>query len=208
MGVPNDPAFQKRVLSAALGLLEKESGPVLEDFPEDAPVSDTAVLPLSCPVSFPAASEPMSEPLRKCAALQNEISSIRPWYDLAVQKRKRTTVGVSGIEFDRIPEFLCAFLNENPPENPRDDLPLAGVLNLAVDDIKAFYTEAITAQPGQDALSSPTLSDWFWNETLAGETIFEIRANCKKSSDPFLRLTANVMLIPAEQIHKRKNRPE
>ena len=36
-GVPNGPAFQKRVLLAALALLVAPGGPVLEDFPEDAP---------------------------------------------------------------------------------------------------------------------------------------------------------------------------
>ena len=39
LGVPDDPAFQKRVLLAALRLLDTDSGPVLEDFGEDAPAS-------------------------------------------------------------------------------------------------------------------------------------------------------------------------
>ncbi|MBX7201296.1 MAG: hypothetical protein K1X51_18160, partial [Rhodospirillaceae bacterium] len=55
LGVPNDPVFQQRVLRAALGLLEREQGPVLEDFPEDAPFEDLGDEPegLNCPVSFP-----------------------------------------------------------------------------------------------------------------------------------------------------------
>ena len=37
-GPPSDPAFQKRVILAALQLLEREDGPVLiEDFPDDDP---------------------------------------------------------------------------------------------------------------------------------------------------------------------------
>jgi hypothetical protein len=37
-GPPNDPAFQKRVILAALQLLDRESGPVIiEDFPDDDP---------------------------------------------------------------------------------------------------------------------------------------------------------------------------
>ena len=36
-GTPGEAAFQRRVISAALALFERESGPVLEDFPEDAP---------------------------------------------------------------------------------------------------------------------------------------------------------------------------
>ena len=36
-GTPGEAAFQRRVISAVLALFEKESGPVLEDSPEDAP---------------------------------------------------------------------------------------------------------------------------------------------------------------------------
>ncbi len=44
LGEPEDPAFQRRVLMAALALLERRDGPVLlVDFPEDAPsMTDTA----------------------------------------------------------------------------------------------------------------------------------------------------------------------
>ena len=38
LGEPNDPAFQRRVLMQALGLLERPDGPViLEQFPDDNP---------------------------------------------------------------------------------------------------------------------------------------------------------------------------
>ena len=37
LGVPNDAAFQRKVALSALQLLERDSGPVLEDFPDDAP---------------------------------------------------------------------------------------------------------------------------------------------------------------------------
>ena len=41
LGVPNDAGFQKRVLLSALNLFEETSGPVLVDFPEEAPVTNT-----------------------------------------------------------------------------------------------------------------------------------------------------------------------
>ena len=40
LGVPDDAAFQTRVVMAALDLLSAEEGPVLADFPEDAPQAD------------------------------------------------------------------------------------------------------------------------------------------------------------------------
>ena len=56
MGVAHDPAFQRRVLRALLALFERPSGPVLEDFPEDAPADGLVHADDSageaCPVFF------------------------------------------------------------------------------------------------------------------------------------------------------------
>lgn len=51
LGKPNDPAFQHRVISAALELLNCDSGPVLVDYAEDAPSIAVDSVP-ACPVSF------------------------------------------------------------------------------------------------------------------------------------------------------------
>ena len=64
VGAPEDPAFQRRVLSAALALLERPSGPVLEDYPEEAPSDGPADDEgWVCPVSFaqPEADAPSRE---------------------------------------------------------------------------------------------------------------------------------------------------
>ena len=37
LGKPRDSAFQHRVIKAALDLLNRSKGPILEDYPEDAP---------------------------------------------------------------------------------------------------------------------------------------------------------------------------
>jgi hypothetical protein len=130
--------------------------------------------------------------------------SLRPWYDMAIEKRGRTTVGVSKVDFNEIPDFICAFLKGDIPENPRKDLALHYTLNLAVDDLKAYYTEAITTQPGQESPASLVLNDWFWNETTAGKVLFKLRDVCKNSDDGFMKLVGNVLLVPAEQVSKLK----
>ena len=54
-GTPGEAAFQRRVISAALALFERESGPVLEDFPEDAPGEAPSYAEgWSCPVALGA----------------------------------------------------------------------------------------------------------------------------------------------------------
>lgn len=78
-------------------------------------------------------------------------------------------------------------------------------LNLATDDLKAYYFEAVTTQPGQESPSSEVLSDWFYDETVAGKVLFALRDLGKKSEDGLMKILGNVLLIPAAQFNKRRN---
>ncbi len=207
IGIPNDPEFQKRVLRAALKLLEAKSGPVLVDFPEDAPVAEEAVSTLSCPVDFGQSEVELTDIDKLCSAFKKEMVSLRPWYDLALKTRGRTTVGVSKVDLDGLGDFICSFLEGEIPDNPRDDIALPYTINLATDDLKAYYFEAMTAQPGQESPSSKVLSDWFYDETVAGKVLFNLRDIGKKSSDPLMKILGNILIIPAAQINKRRGQP-
>jgi hypothetical protein len=202
MGVPNDPAFQRRVLLSALSLFEAPRGPVLEDYPEQAPVSHDQPAVLSCPVDFSHEKTDLTDAEKLCTALRREMASMQPWYDMALRKRGRTTVGVSGLVLDAIPGFLCAFLDGDPPASPRKDLKLPYALNLATDDLKAFYFEAITSQPGQESLSSEALSDWFYGETVAGRLMYKLRDVCGRSDDKLMKVVGNVLIVPVGQAHR------
>lgn len=196
LGVPGDAAFQKRVLSAALHLLEAESGPAIEDYAEDAPVPTEQPMVLSCPVSFAQGEVAAGETEQLCAAMKSEMLSLRPWYDIALEKRGRTTVGTSGIETDALADFICSFLGESVPASPVPGVPAGFTLKLAAEDLKAYYTEAITAQPGQDALTSETLTDWFWLETKAGQLLITLRTTLGESSDQMLKIAATYLIVP------------
>lgn len=189
---------------SALKLLEAESGPVLEDFPEEALVLEGEVAALSCPVNFGQTDVELTETDKLCSAFKGELASMRPWYDLALQKRGRTTVGVSKLELDNLGDFICSFLKGEIPENPRDDISLPYTLNLVTDDVKAYYFEAMTSQPGQESPSNEVLSDWFYDETVAGKVMFALRDLGKKSDDMLMKIIGNVLIIPAAQVSKRK----
>lgn len=198
LGLPNDPAFQKRVLMAALRLLEAPTGPVIEDYPEDAPVSAGQVTTLSCPVSFAQPEMDTSETDQLCAAFKREMLSLRPWYDLVVEKHGRTTAGTSGIDVDALGDFVCSFLGDGEPESPLAGVAVAYVLKLAAEDLKAYYMEGITAQPGQEFASSEILADWFWSETMAGEVLQAIRGTRGKSEDGLMRIVGGALLVPGK----------
>lgn len=204
LGVPNDPPFQKRVLLATLKLLETPDGPRLEDFPEDAPTSPDEITMLSCPVNFVQKRIAPGETEQLHTAFNREIISMRPWYDIAVKKRGRTTVGVSGINLEAIGDFIYSFLKGVEPENPRDDIPLAYTLKFAVDDLKAYYFEGITAQPGQESVSSQVLADWFWEETVAGKVLLTVKEVGNKNEDDVIRMVTDRLVVPAWKVARDK----
>lgn len=169
---------------------------MLVDFPEDAPgVADDAT-PLVCPVSFVPPPQELNDTDRLRGALRREIAQLRTWYDLAVTTRGRTTVGVSRLTPEEMGAFVSAFLDGHAPPNLRADIPIAALFRFAVEDLKAYYCEAITAQPGQNAVDSQTLSDWFWRETTAGQVLFAVYEVCKQSAVPGMQVVAASFLIP------------
>jgi hypothetical protein len=196
LGVPGHAAFQTRVLRAVLQLLEAPSGPILIDFPEDAPAVTDDAAPLVCPVNFASLPEELSDTDLLRAALQREIGQLRTWYDLAVTTRGRTTVGVSKLTPEDAGAFIGGFLDGHVPALARADIPLAALFRFAVEDLKAYYCEAITAQPGQSAVDSTMLSDWFWRDTVAGRMLFAVQEVCKQSDIPGMQVVAASFLIP------------
>lgn len=196
LGIPNDVEFQRRVLLACLRLFDEKRGPVLEDFGEDVPTAPTREDDGgACPINFVQhenVERTVTEQFR--VALRAEILQLSPWYDLALKKYGRTTVGVSGIDLPELADFLCAFL-EGLPSNPREDIALTETLKLAVDDLKAFYSEAMAVQPGQTPTST-MLTKWFWHETTAAQVLYDIRDVCLHSTDDMMKLLGQLLLIP------------
>ncbi len=201
LGVPNDPDFQRRVVEAALELLESTDGPILADYPEDVPVGRDRGAdeePWVCPIGLaapPGASD--DEPVD--ARLSREMSELAPWYDLAVRKTERSTVGSSGLGMTDAAGFVLSFLTGEVPESPIDGARPDRALKWACDDIKAYYYEAMLAQPG-----SPTSGDldaWFFGETTAGSVFFDLQKILLKHEDETLRLIGRQYLIPRLQQH-------
>jgi hypothetical protein len=206
LGVPNDPAFQKRVLLAQLKLLEVPEGPwILVDYPESAPeVADDASVVLSCPVYYGESEDEPEEtdPVQK--GFLREIKAMRPWYDMALAKRKRTTVGISRINLDNIGDFIYAFVKGTMPENPRQDIPIVSTLKLAIEDLRAYYFESATAQPGQENVSNKVLLNWFWEETEAGKVLLELLKICEKSSDEMMNTLAGHIFAPRDVVARHR----
>ncbi len=85
-------------------------------------------------------------------------------------------------------------MGENPPPPYRSDISPGEALKHACDELKAFYYEAKSVQPGTH--SSDSLQDWFWLETAGGAALRQIRAVAAKSAEPSVKAVAVQSLIP------------
>ncbi len=180
------PEFQKKVLLAVLHLLERPSGPVLEDFPEEAPLPPRRNgVVQEFPVRHFALDKAPDEILVRI--VEEEIGILNPLYEARRARRGRT----STIEFS--PEKAFRILHGIAAGNHRD-MP-AETIRMAAFDLKSFYYEGAT-----DDLSDRNAADiWFWSETAAGETLRRLREYCIASDDPLLKSVAGAF-VPHERL--------
>lgn len=181
LGKANEPDYQHKVLKAALDLLKAESGPVLEDFPEDA---DPSVMPQASQVSASA------EQGTRSAA--DEITALRAFYERWVESNSgRTAVGLCGIpqrRFRGVVRFLesCAAGEADADMSERPEgVSKSQFIRYCVDDLKAFCYEARMEQNRE--ADEDSLHRWFWGDTATGKLVADLAATLNESEDPALK---------------------
>lgn len=188
LGEPSDPAFQTRVLMAALALLERTDGPViLEDFAEIPPgLTDTAGWTPPSP-TLPGGYGLLDN-------WRAELAALTPLWQAARGRFGRTTVGLSGHGPDAWPDFVAAVLAGDLPVLPVLETPALSV-RFTCDDIKALYGEAAQAAgPKPSALQVDT---WFWRQTVAGDVLRALRAVAMASENRALKTVGGRFFVPA-----------
>ena len=177
-GAPDHPDFQKDVLRSLLALFSRDSGPVLEDYPHDSPVTAEMDMAWSCALPLPPLDANASPADALTQALQQEAGNLAPWYAESIRRRGRTTFGLSGLkpdQMDEIAEFLARMAageNPEPPEGLNDPLP-AGIRYM-VDDVRAYYMEAVNEQPGSPPPGGVRMWEWFYGETRMGQALYDL----------------------------------
>ncbi|MGE0769212.1 MAG: hypothetical protein AB7L90_22435 [Hyphomicrobiaceae bacterium] len=201
LGEPDDPAFQLRVLRHALGLLERTDGPViLEDFPDDPPGwSELAGWQPSVALHAgrPAAA---ADSETWTTAFRGELAHLAPYYQRAMARHGRTTVGLSRLPTEAWPDFAVAFLDGSLPAPPLG-LPTSAIaLRFLSDDIKAFYGEAVQADGPRPA--SRQIDQWFWRKTVAGALLQALRRVGMDSGNNALKTVSGRFFVPAPYVAK------
>ena len=184
LGTAGDAAFQHRVIAAALALLDRPEGPVLEDFPDPAP-DDCSSEPWSCPVRFAQAA--VGQDIASVA--RAELARLATWHELAMRRRGRTAAGASELTVDQCLELVIDALEDGSSDDVRR-------LKAAVDDLKTHYVEAVTAKPG--APPAGAVDAMLWNESTLGQLLRRLAARGAESNDAAMRFFANDSLVPRQ----------
>ncbi len=172
LGVPGEPAFQRRVLDAAFGLLKSKEGPVLEDFPEV--IEDSADEPLSCAIP-PRTDESLAPAI-------DEARGLRKAYNRALERNGRTNVGRLA-DADGIEGLLESLIKVANGEDLKEAGFPSGTIIEATKDLMSYYEEAASALVDHIPAARAAES-WFFKETAAGAVLLEAKAKLKEAEWP------------------------
>ena len=198
MGSPDAPDFQRDVLLSSLQLLETATEPTIADYPHDAPMSGSDEWACAIMLTPP---EPASEAEALRDQLVAEVRQLAPWHAESVRRRGRTTVGISGASPEQVESLAIMLADFASGEAPADgevdwNHPMPARLKFAADDLRAFYHEAATAQPGGGDPIDAKLNDWLFNQTMLGAVLRQCVGRMRSSDDR--RLAGLVIgMIPA-----------
>ena len=184
LGKANDPAFQHKVIAAALDLLQNNDAPVLAEFPENG----------EGPVSLLQASAVQADSAQSLSDPADELTSLREYYERWVDNQEgRTLVGLTGVpqrRFRGIVRYLQDYSQGNGGEAPERPEGISEPLFIrwCIDDLKAFYYEARMEQ--RPSAGEDDLHRWFWGETAMGNLVVELGKHMDASEDPEVKGTA------------------
>ncbi|HXQ51506.1 MAG TPA: hypothetical protein VN802_10475 [Stellaceae bacterium] len=200
LGAPRNETFQTRVITSALRLLEAASGPVvIEDFPENDP---TAIdLPgWQPPFDLAPGTVDLGDRTALEQALRQEVRTIAPVHARFVAANRRTTIGLSGLAVEDCAALMAAFLTGSSPAGPDPPISPVQALRWAVDDVKAYYLEAMSADGAIP--SSRQMQSWFWDRTLAACAIIALRRQLLASDDKRSQAIGRMNLVPGVQVQR------
>ena len=194
-GSPNEPDFQLEVLLTALRMLERNDGPLLDDFPKGPPGPPPDMEGWSCPVNLAPPQVDMSDAEKLVASIKQEVSLLEPWYKESVEKFKgRRLDGMTDLSKDQIINFLVSWVNDQSTESIIEGESIVRALKLAADDLRHFYYQAALAKPG--IKSDVELGDWYYGSTNAGKLFVKIRENMLGSDNDAMKNAGRTNYVP------------
>ena len=168
LGVPNDAAFQRRVIERAFSLLERTE-PSLEDY--DVVIEDDAAELLACPL--PARLDPNAHPA------VDEARGLRPAYERAIAKHGNRAGAVRLLNADAIPAAIEAFVRV-AEGLPWKQAGIPGIPARVAQDIRGYYELAALAIVDHTPAAWAGYR-WFRDQTKTGAVIRKARDAMRES---------------------------
>ena len=168
LGVPDDSAFQRRVIEHAFGLLERRE-PVVEDY--DVVIADEVSEILVCPL--PARMDPDAHPAI------DEAKGLRPAYERAVAKYGNRAGAVRLLDADSIPAAIESFIRVAEGQ-PWKQAGIPGIPARVSQDIRGYY-EMAAMEIADHTPAAWAGYRWFRDQTKAGEVIQKARDAMRES---------------------------
>ena len=177
LGMPGDPELQHRVLKSTFNLLDRQTGPVLEEFETELG-----------PEVIVQGSEVAGSALSSKLSVADEITFLRAYYEQWVASNGgRTGVGLSTIpqrRFRAIIRFLESYLkgDDSADMNERpEQYSVPQFIRFCVDDLKAFCYEARMIQSPDRP--DTEVHEWFWTESATGAFILKLAERMRNDDD-------------------------
>lgn len=193
-GAPNQPVFQRRVLDAALDLLDEPTGRVLNEFDEDAPCMpspDRWEPPFELPT--PPAVDADIETV--CAAMQAEVALMVDRHHAVAMHKGWSFVGLSKLDLTAVGELLATFLRGKGKDITVTKRP-GLALKFGCQEIIDVYAECVLALACDAPLA---FRRWYWNRTAAGVAVRRLQDVALTSTDYRVRVSAeNRAFVPRE----------
>ena len=168
LGVPDDAAFQRRVIEHALGLLER-SEPVVEDYDVVIETEDSDTL--MCPL--PARMDPDAHPAI------DEAKGLRPAYQRAIAKFDNRAGAVRLLDADTVPSAIEAFIRV-AEGRPWKEAGIPGIPARVSQDIRGYYEMAALEIAGHTPAAWAGYR-WFRDQTKTGEVMRKARDAMRES---------------------------
>lgn len=168
LGVPDDSAFQRRVIEHAFGLLERRE-PVVEDY--DVVIADEVSEILVCPL--PARMDPDAHPAI------DEAKGLRPAYERAVAKYGNRAGAARLLDADSIPAAIESFIRV-AEGRPWKQAGIPGIPARVSQDIRGYY-EMAAMEIADHTPAAWAGYRWFRDKTKAGAVIRKARDAMRES---------------------------
>ncbi len=162
LGKPLDAPYQQTVLDAAFALLDRDDGPILEEFPDV--IEGEGDDPLAC--QLPPADN---------SALPKEVEEtlgLRPAYNRQLAATGRTVVGKI-VGPDGVADAVRLFLRVANDETPWSEVHKLGEPTLLAQDVSGYYEEASMALVDHDP-GAQQAAAWFFRKTAAGALLTSV----------------------------------